>query len=100
MLHSGFNYAPGSLKARFSTEGTRRMKEYCRGHGPIGGARVLVVARSDDEETRLDALAERAAKNGVETRILDREAIADREPHAAEQAALRCSEAASVDSRS
>lgn len=100
VLHPGFNYEPGSLKARFSTEGTRRMKEYCREHGvPLEEFGVLVVARSDAEEARLDALDEQATKNGVETRILDREGLAEREPHAVGQAALYCPEAASVDSQ-
>ena len=33
VLHPGFNYPPGSLKAQFATEGTKRMKEYCGSNG-------------------------------------------------------------------
>ena len=33
VIHSGIYYAPGSLKARFAREGTRRLIEFCRNHG-------------------------------------------------------------------
>ena len=42
VLHPGFNYPPGSLKARFSTEGTSRMKEYAAENDiPIEGIQGL-----------------------------------------------------------
>lgn len=100
VLHPGFNYPPGSLKARFATEGTRRMKEYCaenniscREYG------VLVVAKNDAEERRIKLLNEQAEENGVATEIIDQSGISDIEPYAAGQAALHCPEAASVDSQ-
>lgn len=100
VLHPGYNYEPGSLKARFSTEGTRRMKEYCPDHGvPLREFGVCVVATSDREEARLRDLRDQADANGVETELLDRTGLAEREPHAAGQAALHCPEAASVDSQ-
>ena len=101
VLHPGFNYPPGSLKARFATEGTSRMKTYCRDNDiPLEEFGVLVVATNREERARLPDIQERATENGVETELLhDREAIREHEPHAAGEAALYCPEAASVDSQ-
>ncbi|WP_435194444.1 L-2-hydroxyglutarate oxidase [Natronomonas sp. EA1] len=101
VLHPGFNYPPGSQKARFATEGTRRMKAYCAEHGvPCEEFGVLVVAQDDEEERRLHELAEQAEANGVAYELLEGEAaIQEHEPHAAGQAALYAPEAASVDSQ-
>ncbi len=101
VLHPGFNYPPHSRKADFATEGTRRMKEYCAEHGvPCDELGVLVVAKTDAEEARLDTLAAQAEANGVEYELLDSQAaIREHEPHAVGQAALYAPEAASVDSQ-
>ncbi|MDY7082899.1 MAG: FAD-dependent oxidoreductase, partial [Halobacteria archaeon] len=100
VLHPGFNYPPGSMKARFSTEGTRRMKEYCRDNEiPLYECGVLVVAMDDEEEERLGELKEQADENSVETSIIGRDGIEEHEPNSAGQAALYCPEAASVDSQ-
>lgn len=99
VLHPGFNYPPGSKKARFATEGTARMKEYCDAHDiPCEEWGVLVVAKNDDEERRLDELADQAEANGVAYERLDAQAaIREHEPYAEGQAALYAPEAASVD---
>lgn len=102
VLHPGFNYEPGTLKARFAVEGTRRMKEYCAECGvPVDECGVLVVALDKEEEERLDVLKQQADENGAEARIVGRDFIEDQEPHASDeaQAALYAPEAASVDSR-
>jgi L-2-hydroxyglutarate oxidase len=102
VLHPGFNYEPGTLKARFAVEGTRRMKEYCSERGvPVYNCGVLVVALDDEEEKRLETLKQQADENGTEARIVGSDFIEDKEPHASEdaQAALYAPEAASVDSR-
>lgn len=101
VLHPGFNYPPGSLKAQFATEGTRRMKDYCKQNGiPMDEVGVLVVAQDDAERRRLEDLQIQATENGVDTEILEgRDAIRAHEPHAAGQAALYCPAAASVDSQ-
>ena len=102
VLHPGFNYEPGTLKARFAVEGTRRMKEYCADRGvPVDECGVLVVALDDEEEKRLDELKEQADENGTDARIVGCEFIEEKEPHVSEdaQAALYAPEAASVDSR-
>ncbi len=100
VLHPGFNYEPGSTKARFAAEGTARMKEYCAEHDvPCEEWGVVVVAQNDAEEQRVHELAEQAEANGVTYEILDSQAeIREHEPHAEGQAALYAPEAASVDS--
>ena len=100
VLHPGFNDPPGSLKARFSTEGTSRMKEYAAENDiPIEEFGVVVVATDDEEEARLSDLVAQADENGVETEILDGAELREREPHAAGQAAMYSPEAASIDSQ-
>lgn len=101
VLHPGFNYDPGSLKAKFAVRGTRQAKEYAAENDiPLEEFGVLVVAQTDQEEERLEALHEQANRNGVETELLRGEAaIAEHEPYAAGQAALYAPEAASIDSQ-
>ncbi|MFC3957477.1 L-2-hydroxyglutarate oxidase [Halovivax cerinus] len=101
VLHPGFNYEPGSLKARFATEGTRRMKTYAAENDvPIANDGVLVVAQSDAEERRLRDLQRQADANGVEAELLrGADAIESYEPHAAGQAALVAPAAASIDAQ-
>jgi L-2-hydroxyglutarate oxidase len=99
VLHPGFNYEPGSLKARFATEGTRRMKAYAAENDiPLRESGVLVVAQDDNEEQRLESLRKQANENGVETeRLCGESAITEHEPYATGQAALYAPEAASID---
>lgn len=100
VLHPGFNYEPGSVKARYATEGTRRMKAYAQENDiPVEELGVLVVAQTDAEERRLDDLQSQANENGVETRRLDSSEITDHEPHVSGQAAMLAPEAASIDAQ-
>lgn len=99
VLHPGFNYQPGTMKAKFSTTGTRRAKAYCRERSiPLDECGVVVVARTNTERERLETLHRQATENGVKTEILETpKAIGQHEPHAAGEAALYCPEAASID---
>ncbi len=101
VLHPGFNYEPGSLKAQFATEGTKRMKEYFNDNNlPIDELGVVVVATDDEERARLNKIQQQADENGVETELLrSQDELRQYEPHAAGDAALYCPEAASVDSQ-
>lgn len=101
VLHPGFNYSPGSLKAKYSTEGTSRMREYFDEHNlPIDRIGVLVIATNDAEEERLHRIQNQATENGVKTTFLESpQSIREYEPYANGQAALHCPEAASVDSQ-
>lgn len=99
VLHPGFNYTPGSAKARFATEGTARLKDYCHQHQiPCEELGVMVVAQTPQEVDRLEDLADQAEANGVAYELLRSEAaIQEREPFAVGEAALFASEAASID---
>lgn len=101
VLHPGFNYQPGSIKAKFSTEGTQQLKEYAqRNDIALDQCGVILTARNDVEEQRLSDIRDQADANGVTTEILpDITAIREHEPNAAGQAALYCPEAASIDSQ-
>src|SRR5580698_8200550 len=83
VIHSGLYYKTGSLKARNCVAGAASMKRFCREHGiPYEECGKLVVATSDDEVPRLEALHERGNANGVPgLRMLPREEIREFEPH-------------------
>lgn len=71
VIHAGLYYPPGSLKARLCVAGKEMLYAYCESHG-VGYRRCekLVVASAQDQLMALDAIAKRAAENGVETRRL------------------------------
>ena len=94
VLHAGLQYRPGSEKARRSREGIRRMTEFCRAHRiahEICGK--LVVATSDDELPRLDAMLSRGRQNGLKgLRRLDPAEATEIEPHVECRAAIHVPE--------
>ncbi len=85
VLHAGLYYAPGSLKARLCRAGKTEMEAFCEAHGiPFERVGKLVVALTDEELPRLDALRERAAANEVPgLEAVGPERIREIEPHAA-----------------
>lgn len=100
VLHPGFNYEPGSLKAEYSTAGTRRAKAFARTHDiPCVECGVVVVAQDRREERRLETLQEQATTNGVDAEIIGANRLNELEPHTRGRAALYCPEAASIDAR-
>jgi L-2-hydroxyglutarate oxidase len=89
VIHSGIYYKPGSLKAKFSTAGARRLVEFCAEHGiayEICGK--VIVATHEQELPRLYALDERARANGVEVHRLNADELREREPRVHAVAAL------------
>lgn len=89
VIHSGLYYRPGSLKARLAVAGARAMEEFADAHGiPYEQCGKVVVATSDTEVARLDALHERGLANGVPNRPLGTAELREREPHCAGIAAL------------
>ncbi|MCG6656626.1 L-2-hydroxyglutarate oxidase [Halomonas campisalis] len=89
VIHAGVYYAPGSLKARFCLAGNRATREFCDRHKidyEICGK--LLVATNPRELTRMEALWERTAANGLEREWLCAEALAEREPHITGMGAL------------
>lgn len=83
VIHSGLYYKTGSLKARNCVAGAASMKRFCQENGiPYEECGKLVVATSDDEVPRLEALHERGNANGVPSlRMLQRDEIREFEPH-------------------
>lgn len=89
VLHAGLYYRPGSRKAALCQAGKARMEAFCDAEGiPWTRSGKVVVAVTDAEVPRLDALAARAAANGVAVERLDADGLREREPHAAGVAAL------------
>lgn len=89
VIHAGIYYAPGSLKARLCREGAAATKAFCAEQGiRFETCGKLLVATSEPERIRMEALFERAKQNGVEAERLDRAAIERLEPNITGVAAL------------
>ncbi|MBO8140773.1 MAG: L-2-hydroxyglutarate oxidase [Firmicutes bacterium] len=101
VIHSGIYYRPQSLKARLCVEGVARLKHFCRTHGiPYEDCGKVIVAVSEDELPRLEALYRQGQANGVPgLELIDDRALRRIEPHARGLAALHSPETAIVDYR-
>jgi L-2-hydroxyglutarate oxidase len=99
VVHAGLYYAPGSLKARLCLEGKAALEAFCEAREiPLQQVGKLVVALSEDELPRLEAIYERATANGVPgLQMIGPERIAEIEPHAAGIRALWSPTTAIVD---
>ena len=85
VIHAGLYYSPGSLKAKLCVRGKALLYALCATHGvPHRNCGKFVVANSDVEARALDALAARAAANGVPVEPLTAAQAIALEP------ALRC----------
>jgi L-2-hydroxyglutarate oxidase LhgO len=82
VIHAGLYYPEGSLKALCCCEGRELLYARCRSRGiPHRALGKLVVAASEDEIPRLEALARQAERNGVPgLRWLGPEEVRAREP--------------------
>jgi L-2-hydroxyglutarate oxidase len=99
VVHAGYNLKPGSKKATFCVEGSRRLRAWCVEQGvPFEQGGILVVAADDLEVPVLEELQRRSDANGVQARIVTAREIREIEPHAAGVAALHAPEGASFDS--
>lgn len=67
VIHAGIYYDAGSAKARHCVDGRERLYAHCARHG-IAHRRCgkLIVATDAAESAKLDAIAARAAANGVD----------------------------------
>ncbi|HEX4996873.1 MAG TPA: L-2-hydroxyglutarate oxidase [Terriglobia bacterium] len=85
VIHSGLYYKPGSMKARFSVEGSAAMFRFCEEHDiPHERCGKIVVATRENELPRLEELHRRGEANGLKgIRWLTAEEIREHEPHAA-----------------
>ena len=66
VIHAGLYYPPGSLKATFCTAGKQQLYAYCMERG-VTAKRVgkILVATSEDQLPKLQALKTTAEQNGV-----------------------------------
>jgi L-2-hydroxyglutarate oxidase len=99
VLHSGLYYKPGSTKAALSVQGLQQMIAFCREHGVAHDqCGKIVVATSEEERPRLEALWERGTANGlVGLRRLTPEQIKEIEPYAAGVAGIHVPQEGIVD---
>lgn len=83
VLHAGFYYTADSLKARFTRDGNRMMKEYVKGRGlAINECHKVVVASDESEIEGVRELQRRGENNGVDVRIIDEQELAEIDPNA------------------
>ncbi|GDX04169.1 L-2-hydroxyglutarate oxidase [Buttiauxella sp. A111] len=82
VIHAGVYYTPGSLKAQFCLAGNRATKAFCDQHGiAYDNCGKLLVATSEQEMARMQALWERTAANGLERTWLSAAELREREPN-------------------
>ncbi len=83
VLHAGFYYTEDSLKAKFTVEGNRRMKQFCLEHAiPVKKTQKVVIAANEQEVQGIIELHRRAQVNGVETYIIDEIELSMIDPNA------------------
>jgi L-2-hydroxyglutarate oxidase len=90
VIHAGPYYRPGSMKAKMCAAGNASMVAFAREHGirhEIPGK--LIVATDDSERSGLRELFRRAQENGVPSRLIDAEEVAEFEPEVYAVEALR-----------
>jgi L-2-hydroxyglutarate oxidase LhgO len=99
VLHGGFYYTANSLKARFTVDGNRAMKAYCRQKNiPFNECGKLVVAMNASELEQLHELERRGIRNGSNIRLVSADEAGTMEPSVfTYQKALYSPETASLD---
>jgi L-2-hydroxyglutarate oxidase LhgO len=100
VIHAGFYYPPGSLKAESCVRGRAKLYDYCNRRG-VAFRKIgkLVVACSPTEEAVLHGLLERGAANGVAgLRLMSRAAVTQVEPELSCSLGLWSPETGIVDS--
>ncbi|MDF1479164.1 L-2-hydroxyglutarate oxidase [Leifsonia sp. H3M29-4] len=98
VIHAGPYYKPGSLKATMCLAGNRSMTAFAQEHGiAYETCGKLIVATSEAEVPRLEALAARASANGVTCRLISMEEAHEYEPHVGGVRALRVENTGIID---
>ncbi len=82
VLHAGFYYSADSLKARFTVDGNRLMKQFCQDHGIyVNETKKIVVAKDQNDLKGLFELQRRAEINGVDTEIISENKVHEIDPN-------------------
>lgn len=89
VIHAGMYYPTGSLKARLSVEGNRRLYTLAERHGiPHRRTGKLIVAAVAEEIPALETILAQGRANGVELQLLSAAEVRRLEPRVAAVAAL------------
>lgn len=100
VIHAGVYYAPGSLKAEFCKRGVEATIAFCTEHGiPVENCGKLLVATSEQEVERMNALYERCHINGIEVELLDQAQLKLAEPNITGLGAIYVKDTSIVDYR-
>ena len=98
VLHSGIYYRPGSLKAVNCRLGKQAMQDFCEAEGiAYDVCGKVIVAVAEDELPVLEQIYERGQANQIRCELVERERLAELEPHAAGIRAIHVPEAGIVD---
>ncbi len=82
VLHAGFYYTANSLKAKFTVDGNKSMKEFCKDNDIfVRETQKIVVANNEKELEGIYELQRRAETNGVETQIITEEEVFKIDPN-------------------
>jgi L-2-hydroxyglutarate oxidase len=81
VIHAGFYYSPDSLKAKFYRDGNFELRKLAKKYEiPVKNVGKVVVARNEDEDSRLNILFERGIANGVELELHPEEKLKEFKP--------------------
>lgn len=82
VIHAGIYYPPGSLKAELCRKGAEATKAFCAENGiRFETCGKLLIATSDLEMQRMDALHERSKQNMIEVHRVSEGELREREPN-------------------
>jgi L-2-hydroxyglutarate oxidase LhgO len=82
VLHAGFYYSADTLKAKFTRDGNRQLREYCYANSlKINECKKVVVAKDESELPALFELEKRGKVNGVEVKLIDEKELFDIDPN-------------------
>jgi L-2-hydroxyglutarate oxidase LhgO len=82
VIHAGIYYPAGSLKAKLCVAGRKQLYAYCETHHvPCKPCGKYIVATDEQQQSKLQAILEKARVNGVDDMVLlDQEEMRRREP--------------------
>jgi L-2-hydroxyglutarate oxidase len=83
VLHAGFYYTADSLKAKFTKQGNRALKDFCQDHQiPVCNNGKLVVVKDETELPTLYEMERRGGLNGVDVTLITEKEAYEIEPKA------------------
>lgn len=82
VLHAGFYYTADSLKAKFTRDGNKLLKEYCEANQlKINYCEKVVVATNEQELNALEELYKRGITNGVDVSLITEKEVSEKFPN-------------------